>query len=279
MEEITIFIIIILVLIFILSIGVGCSYYVPVWYKLNMKPFYTPLDSLPINKNSINPKRVCIFMVVTPEISDYSRYSIDINRKYCEKYNYTFRLIEKNLTPDLKINFSKLQATLDLMDEKNKKNRNRFDYIIHIDADAIIHNQNYEITNLISKYMIFPVSFLASEDCYKSNMCSQPGKMNSGVYIVRNNLLGKGVINTWLNSARTDCSKYKDKFPNCQLVFWNCVMPKMFFSIKILPYNALNGKDGLWVYHMMQGTSRERIDEMREIHNYEFSNERQKVYN
>ena len=270
--------IVVIVLIIILSLCVGCSSYVPQWYQDTMNPYYTPLKELPIVKNNIDPKKVCIFMVATSDISDYAKYSGEINDKYAKRHGYEFRVFDKNLTPDLPINFSKIQATLNLMNEK-ENGKTKFDYIIHIDADAIFHNQDYPITNIIAKYLTPPISFIASEDCYDKNICSKPNKMNSGVFIVKNNIFGKSVMNLWLDSSRGKCKKYTKMFPNCQLVFENCVRKPLFFTIKIIPYNALNGKDGLLISHMMQGTSRERIDQMKSVYKDNFNPQRMKVFN
>jgi hypothetical protein len=228
------------------------------------KPYYTPLTTLPRVKNDIIPKKVCIFMVATPEIQNYAKYTIEVNKKYCERHGYTFRLIDTNLTPDLSVNFSKIQATLDLMEEKDKNGRLLFDYIMHIDADAIVKEINYEVTNIIAKYLIWPVSFIAGEDCYTSNKCSKPNKMNSGVFIVTNSILGKAIMNNWLNSSRNECKELSTQFPSCQLVFTHCTIKKWFFAIRIIPYNTMNGRDGLFIEHLMQGKDRERIDEFRE---------------
>ena len=109
-------IVILLFIFFFIIILSFTAYYVPEWYKKQMIPLYEPLEELPL-ANTKNIKKVCMFMIATPEISDYSKYSEEINRKYCEKFNIDFKLFDQNLTPDLPINFSKLQATLDLMKE------------------------------------------------------------------------------------------------------------------------------------------------------------------
>lgn len=226
-----------------------------------------PLTTLPAltthNNNNIKPNEICIFMVVTPEILDYAKHSIEINQNYAKQHGYQFYVFNQNLTPDLPINFCKLQCTLDLMKNKNYK------YIIHIDADAVFIRSDYPLSNIISHYMKHLTSFIAGEDCYNYKICSKPGRMNSGVYIVKNNNLGKKIIQTWLNSVRYGkCQQYKNKFPNCQLVFHHCVYQsylRMF--IKIVPYNLLNGKDGLFIQHMMQHDNYERSDQFKSIIN------------
>ncbi len=216
------------------------------------------LNELPMSsKSNLN---ICIFMIVTPEILDYARYTIERNREYANLNGYDFKVFGK-LRNDLPIQFSKLQATLDLT-------RSDYDYIIHIDADAIVRHKalNYRFENIIYEYMPPHVSFIAGEDCYSHDVCSKPGHINSGVYIVRNDFIGKAIIKKWLSSVLPGgkCEEYKNIFPNCQLVFSNCVLKSVYRPfIKIVPYNIMNGKDGLFIQHMMQHTLRERIDSFK----------------
>ena len=213
-----------------------------------------PMKDLPVVPNMISPSKICIFMVATPEIHNYARYSIKINKEYCDYHGYHFKVFEKNLTPDLPINFSKIQAALELM-------KLDYDYIMHIDADAIIHYKEYPITNILARY---PQSFLVSEDCYADKACGRPGRINSGVFIVKKGTIGKRIMKSWLNNSRSGrCKKYVNQFPSCQLVFDNCVRWYWWFGIRILPYNVLNGRNGLLITHVMADTTENRIDEFK----------------
>lgn len=251
---------VLIIIVFIIIIATLCIYF-PV------KPLeaMTPITSLP----SGGPHRgtVCIFMVVTPKIMEYAQHSIDINRDYCKRWGYDFKVIDHNTTPDLPINFAKIQSALDIAADDDY---NHYDYIVHIDADAIIVKKDYPITNIIHKYFGSNklTSFIAAEDCYSKNICSQPGRINSGVFIVKNNNLGRLILKKWLSSARKGgaCHKYKDVFPNCQLVFYHCIL-KSFLRpfIRIVPYNILNGKDGLFIQHLMQHTDDKRSNTFKEF--------------
>lgn len=231
------------------------------------------LTNLPQSKIKPMMNQICIFMIATPEIMNYASYTIENNKEYAHDKGYDF-FVFGQLTPDLPINFSKLQATLDLMDKG-------YQYIMHIDADAIIDQKNYYLEHIIEKYITWPTSFIASEDCYNYKICSKPGHINSGVYIVKNDFFGKKIIQTWLNSARNGkCKKYVHKFPNCQLVFSHCLLNSMYRPfIKIVEYNVLNGIDGLFIKHLMQHSSRDRIDTFKKYNkNWKKGTERLKVY-
>lgn len=229
----------------------------------------TPITRLPGGEPPKNKVKVCIFMIVTPEIMEYAQHSIDINREYCKRWGYDFKVVTQNTTPDLPINFAKIQSALDFAAEGGEGNPSGVpDYIVHIDADAIIIKKDYPITNIIHKYFKGITSFIAAEDCYSKDVCSQPGRINSGVFIVKNNYFGRFILKKWLSSARKGgaCHKYKDVFPNCQLVFYHCIL-KSFLRpfIKIVPYNVLNGKDGLFIQHLMQHTDDKRSNTFKEF--------------
>ena len=253
------------IIVFIIIIAVLCIH-------CPVKPFeaMTPITRLPGGEplgGFAAPLRVCIFMIVTPEIMEYAQHSIDINRDYCERWGYDFKVITQNTTPDLPINFAKIQSALSLLSPSAASPH--YDYIVHIDADAIIIKKDYPITNIIHKYFVNKfTSFIASEDCYSKDVCSQPGRINSGVFIVKNNYFGRLILKKWLSSARKGgaCHKYKDVFPNCQLVFYHCILKSFLrFFIKIVPYNLLNGKDGLFIQHLMQHTDDKRSNTFKEF--------------
>jgi hypothetical protein len=270
-----IFVIFIIFLVLISYLVCG-NWEAPNNYTENQRHFYEPLTELPIVKK-IKPMKICVFVVATDDIMNYAKYSIPLINKWCEQHGYDLRIFDKLLDKSIPINFTKIIATIDLMNEK-VNGKNKYDYIMHIDADAPIINFDYPIENIIQTYMKGIVSTLFSEDCYNKKICSKPGRQNSGVYIVHNGYWGKKVMQKWIDSAKGDCSKYVNKFPNCQLVLWNCVVPKYFFTITTLPYNILNGIDGLLVTHQMQKCLRERIDAIKKIYNEEFDVKRMQVF-
>lgn len=234
--------------------------HIPVWYETTKTPWYGVAENLPIFNSPGNAK-IAVFMVATPEIKNYSRYSVDVNKEWCKKHGYDFYLYESSISSDLPINFSKIQYSIDLMKDK------RYDYVVHIDADAIIIKTDYDIRNLIRKYMTGLSSIMFGEDCFGPKDCSKPGKINSGVFIVKNNILGKKILKSWLDSSRGDCSKYVNKFPSCQLVFSNCVFPKWFWAIRIIPFNLMNGyKGSLLVKHAMAIHDIKRVDVLKRVY-------------
>jgi hypothetical protein len=232
-----------------------------------------PLSELPVEPFKESMK-IAVYVVATPGIYEYTKYTIPIIKEWCRIHNYDFFLVEKNLIPSLPINFTKIQVGLELLTERN------YEYVIHIDADAPIIKMDYPIEFIIQRYMKSQTVALFSEDCFNIKDCSQPGKQNSGVFIVKNSKNGISFLKYWLESALTgSCKKYVNTFPNCQLVLWNCVMPKYKNIVKTLPYNVLNGRDGLLVNHLMQSSGVERNRIAKGLHSKILTNKHTGVWN
>jgi hypothetical protein len=270
-------IIIIMIIAFAISISALDHFYVPLENKKKMISRFKSITVLPLTQHPeiINPKSILIFMVATPEIHEYAQYSIENNRLYAKQFNFEFRVVDTNLVPDLPIEFTKLEAILRFM-----KLMPKVKYIMHIDADASIKNQSYDLRNIIIPYlqMIPHRHFLVGEDCFKRTVCSKPNHMNSGSFIVKNTIIGQSIIRDWLHSARTTCKQFVNKFPNCQNVFEHCTRRRFWPFIKIVPYNLINGVDGLFIEHLMQQKTQDRMDRFKLHQMQNYQNRRIKVY-
>lgn len=259
----------ILILIFILITLLAISYICYSLYlcsdyyidKMRKDSIYGTAKELPLVKKPGNA-RIAVFMVATSEIEKYSEYTIEQNKRWAESHGYDFYSYDKKILKDLPINFSKIQYALNLLQT------DRYDYVMYIDADAIIHSMDYDIRHLIKTYMTGLKSIMFGEDCFSSKDCSKPGRINSGVFVVKNNYMGNGILRLWRDSSRGDCSKYVNIFPNCQLVFTNCVFPKLFMGISIIPFNLMNGfGDTLFIKHAMAMDDINRVSEIKKLYN------------
>lgn len=261
----SLFLIIVILVIFYTIFGSYlCSKQIP------GESLYGTAKELPYVSNPGN-SRIAVFMVATPEIESYSQYTIEQNRNWCKTHGYDFYIYDKPILKDLPINFSKIQYSLDLLDT------GRYDYVMYIDADAIVHNLDYDVRHLIKTYMVGLKSIMFGEDCFSSKDCSKPGRINSGVFIVGNNFLGRKILELWRDSSRGSCSKYVNIFPNCQLVFTNCVFPKMYIGISIIPFNLMNGfGETLLIKHAMAMDEIRRVGVIKEL--YQNNNERVRVF-
>lgn len=236
-----VFVIFIVLLLVSIMCSVMQSYVEKFTFKIKKIPM-KPMVILP--DGNCRKAKVAIFMVSTPEIFGYAKYTIQINEMWCKKHNYTFILFDKKHSSavDLPINFSKIPYALDLLKE--------YDVVFYIDADAMVVNQNYDIRCLASE---FSQDIYFAEDCFDSKNCSKPGSINSGTFLVKNTSAGKKILDEWLTKSLGKCNYMVPEFPNCQNIFMRCVMPIWGRHVKILPFNAINGWDDncLLIKHAM----------------------------
>lgn len=232
------------------------------WYEQTMTPYYGVAESLPISENKEQYK-IAVFMVATPEIANYAKYTLKMNEKWCSMHSYDFFSYTEKAKgmEDLPINFSKIQYSIDLL------KTDKYQYVMYIDADAIVINLDYDVRNLINTYMS-KSSIMFSEDCYGPKECSKPDKINSGVFIVKNNTTGSSILKYWIDSSRGKCKKYVNVFPNCQLIFTNCVVPAFKKTdISIIPFNLMNGfKSSLLIKHAMAQSEMTRVSNIKNIY-------------
>ena len=107
--------------------------------------------------------KILILQVLTPDINDYSIYSIPINIDYSIKRNYDFLLYTSKKE---EINYHpawlKITSFYDIKVDK-------YDWIWILDVDAVINNQEIKIEDIIS-------------DCDKPIIISKNDK-NGGRYL------------------------------------------------------------------------------------------------
>ena len=82
-------------------------------------------------------------MAYTDNIKSYSELSENINRKYCEKNNYDFKVVKNIDVEGRALQWCKVKVVSENMKDYN--------YVIWIDSDAIFHNHNIQLESFINK--------------------------------------------------------------------------------------------------------------------------------
>jgi len=139
--------------------------------------------------------KIAVLQFYTNNIS-YGPYSEEINKKYCEEKGYTYICDKddskiRSISENRSLHWCKIKIVKEVLDTNN------FDYILFLDADAIISNFNQNIEDFIdSDYnMIF------AEDI------GSHSSMNTGVFLVKNSEWSKNFLNTWWESGETYIGK------------------------------------------------------------------------
>jgi hypothetical protein len=215
----------------------------------------------------INPnKKIAIVYVFTYNIYDYAQHSIKNLTNYANKHNYTLIIYDQLLSPNVSPCWNKVLAILG-----NLKN---YDYVMWIDADAIIYNQDVPITKFTNENN--SKELLICYDCAKESEC-----INSGVMIVKNtdwayNLFKKtwespihhghndqNVLYNVILSESYPERTFQLKFPE---ICSDDVHPKVgIFSENTFNSHITNYLVGDFAIHLMGLDAESRINIMRQI--------------
>lgn len=138
----------------------------------------------------------------------YGKLSEELNKKYCEKYQYDY-FVEKDTEELNKIfrdeniapQWYKVKLLKDLLDKSDE-----YDWILFLDADAIFSNENVKIEDFIDEQYNL---ILADDMAFHSIV-------NTGVILVKNSEWSKKFLNDWWNSK--DSINGKDAL---EILNWN----------------------------------------------------------
>jgi len=149
-----------------------------------------------IKKEPFFNSKGAILMYCTPNIiNDYAQYSIYVNQKYAKKHNYDFILITEPYDNKVTHAWQKIPAILELL-YKN------YDFVMYIDADAVINKDTVKIEKFINKY--------SGDILFSSDEANSNGNdlINGGVIIAKNNMRTKKLLLQWWNLRYLD--RYKE---------------------------------------------------------------------
>ena len=128
--------------------------------------------------------KICIVSLITEEIEDF--YISILNKKfYCEKNNYTF----VNYNERMSKRHCPWDKILCLI-----KTINWFDYIIWIDADAIINNIDIKFEDIINEHPEKDL-LICKDPCFDA---APHCMINTGIMIFKNSKISIDLLNnTW----------------------------------------------------------------------------------
>lgn len=252
---------------------------------INSRPNVELFDSTYYIKN-LEPKiihnenaKIAFVYLFTDNIYDYCKHSIKNILAYCNVYDYAFIVYDEVFNDDVSPCWNKIPAIMN--------NLQKYDYLVWIDADAIINNFNISIESIID---LSPGKDLyLCEDVVMETEC-----INSGIMIIKNTEWTIDIFNkTWNSSFYHEHNDQnvlfnvivQDVYPDSESSLkYNeyChknIHPKVF----ICPENTFNCyiknllKDD-FIIHLMGASKETRINVMRQVNtkigldNYDVTN-------
>ena len=139
--------------------------------------------------------RIAVLQFYTANIS-YGPYSEEINKKYCEEKGYTYICDKddakiRSISENRSLHWCKIKIVKEVLDTNN------FDYILFLDADAVISDFNQNIEDFIDG----DYNMIFAEDV------GSHSSMNTGVFLTKNSEWSKNFLNTWWESGGTYMGK------------------------------------------------------------------------
>lgn len=235
---------------------------------VNEKKIYTIKNIEPQISYNIDAPIVFVY-VYTPNILPYCQHSIKNLLTYAKKYNYGIQIYNQVFNNEVFPCWNKVASIL-----TNLKNLTNCEYLVWIDADAIISNFSIPITSFVEKNPGYDMYLC--EDIYVSKEC-----INSGVMIIKNTQWSYNLFNkVWSSEI--------PHHHNDQNVIWLEIMKEIHPNVpnklkypkycsnllnpkvKVLKENEFNSniynyKPGDFVLHLMGVKENCRINIMRQI--------------
>jgi len=157
----------------------------------------------------------------TPEIWDYAQYTCKNVENYCKCHQYDFITRNNSLDKSRHPAWSKIKLL--------QKNIQKYDWLMWIDADAIITNYNIKIEDLIDEDYEMIIS---KEDGDKKYF----NTINSGVFLVKNTNWIINFLAFWYDTQNPNCWCWEQAVLNNLYCSTDGIKQK----IKIIPRKSMN---------------------------------------
>jgi hypothetical protein len=194
--------------------------------------------------------KICFLQVTSSEIQEYSKYSVEINKKYCEQHGYKYLELPTVKTDEYAPQWSKIFQTIDILKAGD------YTHVFFLDADAVVINRNKKLEDVIAK--------MTTSICFSENGWNGGDLINTGAFIAT-----LDAISILEECVRLSEEDMKDKKRN----YWHeqAVITKMYESgvrMDVFPMNEINSywlydiesNDGQFVYHFMARPLQEKIE-------------------
>ena len=220
--------------------------------------------------------KICLCTWYNDGIKEYADPIYENNKEYANLHNYDIIKCSKRRLSEKEYSWEKLPFIEELL------NKN-YDYIIWIDADAIIHIDSPPLENVIKEHVKY--NFIFSGDAFirlnnNTEFTQKLVDINCGIFFVKNTNYSKNLIRHW----------YQHTYEQLHPIWWE--QNNMIYMIKnnildiqnncyIIPYNILQYftedhkkffyikkyglKDKAFVFHMAGSTKEYRLNIVNKI--------------
>lgn len=174
----------------------------------------------------------------------YATFSIDINSAYCKRHGYAFTVIRPDEPPlsDRDPVWYKVKGVRDGLAGHS--------HILFLDADAYFFDFERRIEQLIDETMRPDDLVVVGNDAQDREVCWSRDSANTGTFLVRSGAEATALFQEWwdLPLHRPD---WGVTWPFEQGGFQRHIFHKYRDRIHLVPYHHLNGRDGMFIRHLV----------------------------
>lgn len=168
--------------------------------------------------------KIKLLQVVTPEIMDYAKYTIAINRAYCTLHGYHYILYD-NIDPKRHPSWSKVKAAIEVIKS--------CDLLFVLDADAYVQNHSVKVESFHTRKV--PVRL-----CLNGENGGE--LLNCGSIIITNSSTTDALLKTWWDAGENHCKALNQ--------FWEQdILNSLHNSGKDVPVNKMF-KNHIYIHPM-----------------------------
>lgn len=184
-------------------------------------------------------KKICVLQTDNRPSLDYLLKTQEVNKKFCDKLNYDYVFIEMDNTTYGTIH----PATKKIYIVNNFLQTTAYDIIVFLDSDAWIQNGyllDTILTNLIHNER--------KQGCFSRDpYVKRDTFINSGSFIIKNNVFTKQLYNNIMNELHTD-NTYHNIWPYDQYYISNSIFENREHFVIFVP-DILNTPKGKVLRH------------------------------
>ena len=192
--------------------------------------------------------KLCFLQVTSPEIEQYSKYSVELNKKYCKLHGYDYVEKQAILTTEYAHSWSKIFHTIDIL------KTGEYTHLFFLDADAVVINHNKKLEDILTK--------LSSSIGFSENGGNGGDLINGGSFIASADAIH--ILEKCITKANSEMQNKKFGFPWEQSVITQ--LHKEGEPIDVFPMNEINSywlydiesNDGQFIYHFMARSIEEK---------------------
>jgi hypothetical protein len=216
-----------------------------------------------IKKHNYEPKKIAIvsMFITDSKVPHYANETKKILQNYCTKHGYDLYYFDDVIDKNYTMMWQKQNAVKKVMD------LNIHDYVMWIDADIIIMNDNIPIENFIDLNKnkdIYLSKDIKTNDFWSFRWCVHH-YMNAGIFILKNSVIGKQYLQEILDHYTSFNGYFKENFFHEQSIMQYLYFKKYYPYALMIPHTVLQTiysqniqKEGDFALHMAGDSVRVR---------------------